>query len=139
MPKKSTPKKAKRKAATAFHAKAEDGTNFVGIGDLRVIIVKDGDGWFAQGLEIDYAAEGNSLKNVQKRFQEGLRATAQEHLKAYGTIEGLLKVAPNDVWKEMLTNGKKFRHSQVSVCKLDQNELPLPYDSINYLQRLQAA
>lgn len=138
MPKKPTPKKA-AKAATAIHAKAGDGTNFVGIGGLRVVIIHEGDEWFAQGLEIDYAAQGNSLKDVQKNFQEGLRATVQEHLKAYGTIEKILKVAPNQIWKEMLVTGERFRHSQISVCKLDSAKMPIPYESINYLERLQAA
>jgi len=55
------PKKALVKPkGSSPHTMAVHGTNgqthIVGIGNLRVIICQEGDAWFAQGLEIDYAA-----------------------------------------------------------------------------------
>ncbi|MGH8247905.1 MAG: hypothetical protein ACREUU_15905, partial [Gammaproteobacteria bacterium] len=99
-----TPKNKKVKSipATAFHGKAEDGTHVVGIGNLRVILFQEGDLWFAQGLEIDYASQGDSLEDVKKQFEDGLGATIEEHLRVYGNIDKILNVAPSEVWKEML-------------------------------------
>ena len=34
-------------------AKREDGINFVGMWNLRVVVTNDGETFFAQGLEID--------------------------------------------------------------------------------------
>ncbi len=67
---------------------------------LRVLITKDGDGWLAQGLEIDYAVDGESLADVKKRFEDGLAMTIESNLRVYGNIKPLLKVAPQDVWDE---------------------------------------
>src|ERR1039458_1707330 len=84
--------KAKKKgklSTTAFHGVSHDGIHHVvGIGNLRVVIVPDGDFWFAQGLEIDYAVQGASEKDAKKKFEDGLEHTIEEHLKIHGTIEG---------------------------------------------------
>ncbi len=82
----------------AFHGKAKDGTNIVGIGNLRVVIIEDEGTWFAQGLEIDYAVQAKSLATVKKAFEDGLAATIHENLRIHGTIEALLKPAPPEVW-----------------------------------------
>ena len=73
----------------------------VGIGNLRVMVFNDDGSWFAQGLEIDYFSQGDSLEDVKARFEGGLCATFSEHLKTHGTIEGVLKVAPQEVWQEL--------------------------------------
>lgn len=127
-------KKTNPKAATtAFHGMSLDGSHHVvGIGNLRVVIIPDGDFWFAQGLEIDYAIQGSSEKDVKKKFEYGLEATIEEHLKIHGTIEGLLKVAPPEVWKEFLgdPSGKRRFYSQVTSHVLQGK---LPFDGIQYL------
>jgi len=85
-----------RMAAKAVHAKkrTDKGTaHVVGIGDLRVMIVEEEGHWFAQGLEIDYAADGLSLDDVKRRFEQGLASTVSEHVKIYGSIQHLLRVA----------------------------------------------
>ncbi len=74
----------------------------VGIGNLRVVLVKEGDVWSAQGLEIDHVAQGVSLDDAKKNFQESLRATVALHLNLYGNISGLLRVAPSEVWAKYL-------------------------------------
>jgi hypothetical protein len=40
---------AEMEKTTAFHGMTED-AHVVGVGNLRVVIIPDGDGWFAQGL-----------------------------------------------------------------------------------------
>jgi hypothetical protein len=128
--------------ATAFHGKVKGGPTVVGIGNLRVVIVQEGKEWFAQALEIDYAAQGNSLARVKRAFEKGLAATVQEHLRVYGNIEKLLKPAPPEVWKAMLfgiaVTGKHFkRFSQISLhSELQQS---LPFAAIDYLELPKAA
>lgn len=95
-------KKAKKSGfepTTCFHAQNGD-SHLVGVKALRVMLLKDGNNWFAQGLEIDYAAAGADLDDVKNRFAEGLAMTIGEHLIMHGTIEKLLKPAPEDAWKE---------------------------------------
>ena len=92
-------KAAKNKVAEAIHLEHEDGVHhIVGLGNIRVLLLPDGDGFFAQGLEIDYGAQGDTLEEAKKEFEEGLEALVQEHLRVYGGIKALLQVAPNDIW-----------------------------------------
>jgi len=101
--------------AEAFHL-SNDEAHCVGIGNLRVVICPDGKGWFAQGLEIDYAAGGPTLAKVKKNFEKGLRGTINLHLKMYETIDTLLKPAPHSVWKKTYwaEGHKHFKFSQIS-------------------------
>jgi hypothetical protein len=123
--------KKKKKETMALHVKAGD-THVVGIGNLRVVIVPDGKFWFAQGLEIDYAVQGNSEAEAKKNFEMGLEATIEQHLMIHGHIEKLLKVAPPGVWKEFLSDpaGKKKFYSQLTAHDLTAK---LPYAGIQYL------
>lgn len=128
-----TSKAKLHKATTAMHGVSEDGSvHFVGIGNLRVVIVPDGDFWFAQGLEIDYAAQGKSEEAAKHNFEYGLEATIEEHLKIHGTIGEFLKVAPPEIWKEFLGDpaGKKKLYSQFTSHVLQEK---LPFEGIQYL------
>src|SRR5947207_11901076 len=130
---KSNKKKKKSATTVALHGQSHDGMHHVvGIGNLRVVIVPDGDLWFAQGLEIDYGVQGASEEDAKRNFEYGLEATVEAHLQINGTIEGLLKVAPPEVWKEFLgdPHGKKRFYSQVTSHVLKE---VLPFDGIDYL------
>jgi hypothetical protein len=128
--------------ATAFHGKTKDGTSIVGIGNLRVVILREGDVWFAQGLEIDYAAQATSLARVKRAFEQGLYATVHENLRLHNNIEKLLRPAPPEIWTEMLFGvtvaGKHFkRYSQISMHRTLQQALP--FAAIDYLELPKAA
>ena len=131
----SNPPKKKTPAAetVAIHAQREGGEDhLVGIGNLRVIIVPDEDKWFAQGLEIDYASQGDSVTDVKQQFEEGLAAMIYEHLRIYGNIEKLLRVAPNDVWQILYEKGAvRNRYTHVSSHHVI-NEVS-PYSGFEYL------
>ena|SRR5881394_713234 len=103
---------------------------------LRVLIMRDGDHWFAQGLEIDYAAAGDSLKDVQTRFTEGLCLSITEHIRIYGNARKFAKVAPQDEWDKLLQGGaEQYDYSVVSTINFPVN-LPepseLPFNSITF-------
>ena len=127
--------------ATALHVK--HGTNhLVGIGNLKVVIVQDGNSWFAKGLEIDYASEGTSLDGVKAAFETGFCCTIHEHLRVYGSLEKFLIPAPVEIWKEMLydqcSDMKSF--SQVSIHDLSAKvKTHLPFTGIEYIRREKVA
>lgn len=116
---KKTVSQAKAKGLKNAGAMAIHGTDgemhVVGIGNLRVVICPDESGWFAQGLEIDYAAGGSSVEQVKNNFQKGLKGTIGLHIQMYGSIEKFLTPAPPEVWKDLYWSGKQYRFSQVSL------------------------
>jgi hypothetical protein len=125
--------KAKPIIAKAIHLEHKDGEHHVvGLGNIRVLLLPDGSGWFAQGLEIDYAAQGETLEEAKKEFEDGLEAMVHEHIRVHGDIKFLLQVAPNDIWN--LANdptAQLTRYSQVThhhIIKEKSN-----YEGIAYL------
>jgi len=102
----------------AYHAQNE-GKHLVCVDALRVMIIKDGKSWFAQGLEIDYASAGSSVEEAKKNFGLGLKMTIGEHLQMYGHIENLLQVAPQEAWNEYINSGAlKMDYSTVQLHDL---------------------
>jgi hypothetical protein len=115
---------------TAVHS-TDGKTHIVGIGNLRVIICHESDAWFAQGLEIDYAASGHSVEEVKKNFEKGLKGTIDLNIKMHCDIEHFLKVAPQNVWRELHRKGNHYRFSHVSLH--DDISKTLGYQGIDYL------
>ena len=131
--------------ALAVHLSTEQGTgHVVGVGNIRVLINKEEDYWYAQGLEIDYVAQGKTIEDVKKAFEDGLMATIHENIRVHGTIGPVLKVAPQNIWKEVLNpNVISSKFTQVSVHQIEamKSISPglLPFQGIEYLQREEAA
>ena len=129
---------------TAVHAITEHGEHIVGIGDLRVVLTQEGNYWYAQGLEIDYVAQGPSIDAAKENFETGLASTLHENLQIHGTIEPLLVPAPVEVWKERFNPGSSAkRYTHISVHRIRKLErldsaLPnrLPFQAIEYLQAM---
>jgi len=119
-------------SAVAAQLAVADGKNCryaVGVWNLRVMIVKEGPWWIAQGLEIDYVAQGASLPEVKKCFEEGLRGTINENLKQFETIENMLRPAPPSIFLEFETLAEKaLIYSQIS---LHFHQLPGWFDTTN--------
>jgi hypothetical protein len=111
----------------------------VGIEHLHVMITHDDGSWFAQGMEVDYFTEGTSLKDVKKRFENGLEATVDLHLKAFGTAKKLFSPAPDEVWVEYLDSvaeGKLFAYSQATFHTLPARfSHRFPFSNIQYYTR----
>ena len=116
----------------AIHGVSDKGHHIVGIGNLRVHIVRDGDYWCAQGLEIDYVAQGKTIRDVQKAFEQGLAATIHENIEMHGTIEPVLKVAPQEIWEEVLTHPYRFDLVSVHEARPIESE-GFPFKGIDYL------
>lgn len=119
--------------ARSLHICDED-KHLVGLGLLRVLIMHDGPHWVAQGVEIDYAAAGDSLADVQARFQRGLIGTIREHLKKYESIDRILKYAPEAARKPLIDN-QEFEFTTVSFHDLTGEQTDgLPFGNIVYMQ-----
>lgn len=102
------------------------------IGALRVLVTEEAqDVWSAVGIDIYYAASGNSVSDVQQRFESGLRATLRNHLERFGTIEKLLRFAPRDVWEPLVEASKHFDLNLIAVHEIDQT-IPVPFGTIAY-------
>jgi len=132
--------------AKALHLEDEDQEHHgVLLWNLSVLIVPDENFWFAQGLEINYGAQGDSPEDAQKHFQEGLCGTICQHIKTYGEITRLLKFAPSSILKEAAKHkGSIKRFAQVSFHEVLQDEKAqslLPFDGIEYrvVERTQVA
>ena len=121
--------------AVAIQATSGDGSKqFFGIGNLRVLLVPDGKYWFAQGLEIDYGAQGDTPKQAKENFQRGLFATIDLNIKINGNVDDLLVFAPSDVLREAVhKRGSLQLFFHVSAHDTTKEEWQLPFPGIDYL------
>ena len=108
----------------------------VGILDLQVVVAPDGDGWIAQGLEIDYAAGGDSPDDARTRFGHGLRALIHIHLEKNGVIDALIVPASLESWKDLLPAGMDSEHWLYSTVSFHKFLPPgikyFPFANIRY-------
>lgn len=102
---------------SAVHFKNGEDCHAVVLQALHVMVEQDGDTWFAQGIEIDYAAAGTSLEDVRARFERGLRRTIEENLKRHSSIERILKWAPEEVVQAFGSCERKYELDHLSIRK----------------------
>ena len=124
--------------ATALQLDAPDGSRLACLENLRVLITKEDGVWLAQGLEIDYAIDGDSLADVKKRFEDGLTMTITSNLRVHNSINPLLQVAPQKIWNQWndaKNTLRRFKHSTILVTPQRQSELP--FDQIMWLDATQ--
>jgi hypothetical protein len=132
----SGPRRPKRASlAYASHERRKDGSDVVKLGNLRVLITKHDGCWLAQGLEIDYAIDGDSPETAQRRFEEGLALTVESHLRVYSDISELLRVAPQDVWQKFFAVTPPDLRGQTKLITVRFSrrlQQLLPFDGISY-------
>lgn len=143
-----TKAKVRSHVTEAFHI-CDGEHHVVGVKALQVLLSNDGDGWFAQGLQIDYSACGATIDEAKKNFEKGLALTIAEHLRMYGEIDRLLKVAPQDAWNEYLqapAEAIKAGYSAIEAFSAvarrigkkageKKNRMQIPFDVIHFLSR----
>jgi len=107
----------------------------VGIWNLHVMLFHEGKFWVAQGVEIDYVVQGDSIKEAKKNFEAGLEATIDLNLRMYGHVNGLLVFAPDGLLQEAAKNKGSLKiYSQVSTHHMGiKSQQALPFDGIRYL------
>lgn len=72
--------------------------------ELAVNVYKDGAGFAAQGVEIDYCAGAKTIEKVKDSFNRGLRLTMEAHLERFGNLDNLLKPTPATILREYEPN-----------------------------------
>lgn len=134
MEKKKASKKKGTSTATVVQFTHKDGEHHVvGLGNLRVVIIPDGKFFFAQGLEIDYCAQGTSVDEVKAKFESGLKKTIDQNLKVHGSIKPMLRAAPDEVWQELALDSQAMPHRYFQVSAHHTPHAALPYEGINYM------
>jgi hypothetical protein len=111
-----------------IHAQSGD-RHLVGIGPIRVLLLNDDGGWFAQALEIDFSASGNSVAEVKKNFEKDFVATIHENLRVHGSIRPMLKLAPAEFWSKYFELSQRPQYWQVSehvIKPVDASKPELP-------------
>ena len=122
-------------SSVVIQASSDSGDHAVGIANIRVLLKEDGPFWIAQGVEIDYFAQGESLEEAQKNFGLGLASTVRLYLKHHQSIEPMLKWAPVEVYKSLM-DGAEYRFTQVSLHEIapeqDLEIADLPFNGIAF-------
>ena len=103
-------------------------------GVLHVIVVPDCNSWFAQGLEVDYGAQGSSPMEAKQHFQIGLSSTIQLNMSRLGNIDGILRPAPKKHWDELLENTDKIIGQSTEKLGSQFTQDIFPYESIRYFE-----
>jgi hypothetical protein len=100
----------------------------VGIGDLRVVVQNGGRFWFAQGLDVNYIAQGDDLEDVKRTFVDGFQKTVEAHRRVYGNLENLLRrQGPSEKWREL---------AHVTIKRRQRTDVPaiFPFEGIEFLE-----
>lgn len=121
----------------AIHASTADGEHHaVAIWNLHVLLIPEGKFWVAQGLEVDYVVQGDSIEDAKKNFEQGLEATIDLNLKMYGNIQGLLVMSPDSVLQQAAKHRSSIKlYGQISTHEIGaQSQSALPFDGIRYLE-----
>ena len=101
---------------------------------LQVIIAADGDGWVAQGIEIDYAAGGDSPTDAKERFQIGLEATARASLETNNNLSAFLRPANINTWMPLVVKGAASKGTfRSETDHVDMREVGLLTRTITYV------
>lgn len=112
----------------------------IAIKSMRVIIVEDGEQWFAQSLDIDYAASGSTLESVKANFEKGLSATIKAHLKSFGSIERIMKAPNISDWMSLIKDATSRQYDfSMGECHILEDELQLPFGQIQYIENFKKA
>jgi len=117
------------------------GKHAIVVNDLRVMLLKDGDNWFAQGLDIDYASAGATVDEAKKNFETGFAKTIKEYLVMYGNLSKFMQSAPEEVWQEFLNPPPETQYLAVSSVQLhnlvkdDDLDIKLPFGNIAFLKQ----
>jgi hypothetical protein len=129
-------KKPKPAATEAIHAATVDGDiHAVAIWNLQVLLIPDHKFWIAQGLQIDYVAQGDSPEQAKSNFEKGLEESIDLNLRMYGNIKGLLVFAPDEVLQEAAKKKGSIRlYAQITTHDIGARyQQALPFDGISFL------
>lgn len=119
-------------SARAAHV-ASGSRHRVMLNDVRVVIVQDGDGWFAQGIDINYGTSGATIRQAQQNFEAGLSLTIKANLQRLGNIDRIMRTPEPSIWIPLIQqSGAQFDFSMTETHDVTDTELP--YRRIHYIE-----
>ena len=127
------------------HINDGGGKHAIVVNDLRVMLLKDGDNWFAKGLDIDYASAGATVDEAKKNFETGFAQTIKEYLLMYGDLSKFMQGAPEEVWEEFLNPPPETQYLAVSSVQLhnlvkdDDLNVKLPFGNIVFIKQTESS
>lgn len=111
--------------------------------NLRVLILPDeeGQGFVAQGLDIDYFATGSTADEVRENFATGLLRTVEAYLRRGRPLSGLMtkSKAPREAWDAWFESDGKDELTCVAVVDLADRlppGTPRLFDRLQFCQPL---
>jgi hypothetical protein len=114
-----------RAAKAIMESKPVSGSGLLG---LRVAVVRDEEAWFAQGIDVDYFAQGQTPQEAEKNFAEGLRLMIKLHMNEFKNLQ-YLKPPPPAVSQEYA----KMRFAKVEQLPLHApGPAKVPYKTIKF-------
>jgi len=133
-----------KQPAVVLEKKHGDGEHVtVSFWNLRVLIVPDGNHFFAQCYEIDYAAQGDSVEDAKRNFEKGLEATVHHHLNMFGSIQKMMEPVSPEFWNDLLlgAKGMNFTYGTRALHQIlpKKAELLAPYQNVAYAQAMRVA
>lgn len=107
-------------------AHVSEGNNHGVVAALNVLIVPAAEGgFFAQGIEIDYAATGATEAEAREHFQHGFVETVKRYIDRGRSLSGLFKVSTPPEYREAYFSGTL---RQLFVCAIGHEQTGLPND-----------
>lgn len=123
-----------------LHVDDGQGNHNVIVAGLHVLLKPDGDGWHAQGLQIDYAASGATVEDAKEAFVSGFLATIRAYLKRFGSLERLLKrQAPPEYFQQYYSNSSGAVLACGTQHLADADQLPPSLRTIAFVKAEHAA
>jgi predicted RNase H-like HicB family nuclease len=108
-------------------AHVADGNNHGVAAALNVLIVPAAEGgYYAQGIEIDFAATGKTEEEVREHFQESFVATIRRYIDRGRSLSGLFKASTPPEYRQAYFSGSS---RQVFVCAIGHEQTGLPDDA----------
>jgi hypothetical protein len=86
------------------------------IGQIRVLVTKEGDYWVAQCLEYDIGAQARNPNDLPKRLMAALEARRQETLKQYGRAFAGIKRAPDHFFRAWEKRNQMFGPTELKLA-----------------------
>lgn len=118
---------------TVKHRRNDDGSHLVEIHALKVLLLQEGRHWIAQGLDLDYAAAGESIADAKQRFSEGLLQTICAHIKKNESLEALIRPAPREYW-QLYYRTQRTLETSVQELPDSHSELAGVFKKLAFLQ-----
>lgn len=84
----------------------------------RVVVFNDDGGWFAQGLDIDHFAQGDTQESAIGNYTESFEWMIQEHLDTYKSLRHIRVPAPKEIWTQAGNAEEKLQLSHLATYEV---------------------